>query len=409
MLSSQSNLAQWEKMYKSQAYTDILQRMRQPRRFIQVLAGPRKVGKTTLANGILNELAIPQHYAASDEPARKDRFWIEKQWNTARKKIHVGSARWTGILVLDEIQKIHSWAETVRRLWDEDTAAGILLHVILIGSSPPSVLRGLDESLAGCFELTRLTHWSYSEMQKAFGWSLDQYLYYGGYPGAGELIDTPSRWSSYIVDSITEPAIAKDILLHTRVDKPALLHGMFELGCDYSGETLSYQKMLVQLPDAGNTVTLANYLRLFQGVGLLAGLPKYTGEQIRRRASSPKLIVLNTALMTAASYYDFDAARWNPDFRGRLVETAVGAYCVNSAIGSDIQVCYWAGQNREVDFVLVKGSEIVALEVRSDRRKLTMSGTEKFRREFPVTKEYVIGPQGIPVEEFLRTPPASLF
>lgn len=290
-------------MFRRPIYKMIQNRIAEPRRFIQVLAGPRQTGKTTLARQLMSDSKIPSHYASADEPTLKDRTWIEQQWEAGRAKIASGKGKRPALLVLDEVQKVIGWSETVKRLWDEDSAVGIPLYVIVLGSSPLLVQRGLTESLAGRFEIIPITHWSYAEIRDAFEWNLDQYVFYGGYPGAAALIDDHGRWSRYIIDALIETTISRDILLMTRVDKPALLRRLFELGCYYSGQVLSYQKMLGQLQDAGNTTTLAHYLNLLGGAGLLTGLPKYAGQRFRQRASSPKLLVLNTALMTAISQF----------------------------------------------------------------------------------------------------------
>jgi predicted AAA+ superfamily ATPase len=394
-------------MFKRPIYATLLQRITEPRRFIQVLAGPRQTGKTTLARQLIQELDIPSYYASADEPALKDRAWMEQQWETARTKAKSGKQAKKAVLVLDEVQKITESSETVKRLWDEDSASGLPLHVILLGSSPLLVQRRLTESLAGRFEVIPVTHWLFEEMHTAFGWNADQYVFYGGYPGAAELIKDHQRWVNYIIDSLIETTMSRDILLMTRVDKPAVLRRLLELGCMYSGQILSYQKMLGQLQDAGNTTTLAHYLTILEGAGLLAGLPKYAGQKVRQRASSPKLQVLNTALMTALSRLTLKEAKQNMDYWGRLVESAVGATLANGVRGKNVQLFYWASRNREVDFVLCRGKALVAIEVKTGRRETTLPGIEAFSKEFSVKKKLLVGKQGIPLQDFLCTPPEN--
>jgi len=391
-------------MFKRPIHGMLTERMSESRRFIQVLYGPRQSGKTTLAHQVMADLEIPSHYASADEPTLKDRTWLEQQWEIARLKVE--SEKYA-LFVMDEAQKIDGWSETVKRLWDEDTAQGLPLHVMLLGSSPLLIQRGLTESLAGRFEVIPVTHWSFAEMREAFDWGLDEYIFFGGYPGGADLINDQKRWSNYIKDSLIETTISRDILLMTRVDKPALLRRLFELGCFYSGQILSYQKMLGQLQDAGNTTTLAHYLNLLEGAGLLAGLSKYAGQRVRQRGSSPKLLVLNTALMTAQSQFNLGEAKQDTDFWGRLVESAIGAALINGLRGENIEVFYWSSRNREVDFVLSRGKSLVALEVKSGRRKVTLPGIEAFSTEFQVTKKLLVGAQGIPVADFLLTPPAK--
>ena len=389
-------------MFKRPIHGMLMERMSEPRRFIQVLYGPRQSGKTTLAHQVMADLESPSHYASADEPTLKDRTWIEQQWEIARLKVE---SEKNALFVMDEAQKIDGWSETVKRLWDEDTAKGLPLQVMFLGSSPLLVQRGLTESLAGRFEVIPVTHWSFAEMREAFGWGLDEYIFFGGYPGGADLINDQKRWSNYIKDALIETTISRDILLMTRVDKPALLRRLFELGCSYSGQILSYQKMLGQLQDAGNTTTLAHYLNLLEGAGLLAGLSKYAGQRVRQRGSSPKLLVLNTALMTAQSQLNLGEAKQDNDFWGRLVESAIGAALMNGLRGENIELFYWSSRNREVDFVLSRRKSLVALEVKSGRRKVTLPGIEAFSTEFRVTKKLLVGAQGIPVEDFLLTPP----
>ena len=396
-------------MYKRLIYNKIKKRIDEPRRFIQVLSGPRQTGKTTLAQQMLKSLDWPGHYATADEPALKGPDWIEQQWEVVRRRLKTHTKARVGILVLDEIQKLPGWSETVKRLWDEDTFSELPLHVFILGSSPLLVQKGLTESLAGRFEMNHITHWSYAEMQAAFGFEMDEYIYYGGYPGSAALIGDRARWSGYIVDSLIETTISRDILLMTRVHKPALLRRLFELGCSYSGQILSYQKMIGQLQDVGNTTTLAHYLNLLQGAGLLVGLAKYAGEKVRQRASSPKLLVLNTGLMTATAYESLQDTRNHPKLWGRLVETAVGASLFNSVIGKNIDLFYWADRNRELDFVLSRGNQLIAIEVKTTAHKTRLPGIAEFSKQFPAAKKLLVGSQGIPLEEFLLTPVEALF
>ena len=390
--------------YKRSLFSVLLKRMQEPRRFLQVLAGPRQVGKTTLARQVARELDIPVHYASADEPTLQDRAWINQQWDIARALARKEHRMRPALLIVDEVQKVQGWSETVKRLWDEDSAAEVPLRVLLSGSSPLLVQKGLTESLAGRFETIPVPHWSYKEMKAAFGWSVEQYVYFGGYPGAALLIEDEDRWRRYVVDSLIETTVSRDILLMSRVDKPALLRRLFHLGCEYSGQVLSYQKMLGQLQDAGNTVTLAHYLDLLHGAGLLAGLSKYAGQKVRQRGSSPKFQVLNTALITALANTAFARIPAERDHWGRLVESAVGAHLLNSAVGTDIEVQYWLDRNREVDFIVSAGKSVTAIEVKSSRRETLLPGMAAFAKAFPVKRQLLVGAQGIPLEDFLTQP-----
>lgn len=389
-------------MYKRKIFQGLFKRLREPRRFIQVLVGPRQTGKTTLARQIAEAVPWPVHFATADEPTLRDRGWLVQQWEVARTKINPRGNG--GLLILDEAQKVTHWSEVIKRLWDEDTASRLALRVVLLGSSPLLVQKGLTESLAGRFEVIPVTHWFFAEMKEAFGWSLEQYIFWGGYPGASSLVDDQERWSRYIIDSLIETTLSRDILLLTRVDKPALLRRLFQLACDYSGQIVSYQKMLGQLHDAGNTTTLAHYLQLLEGAGLVCGLPKYSGRQVRQRASSPKLQVLNTALMTATSPYALESACRDREYWGRLVESAVGAHLVNSTRGTKMEIFYWLERSQEVDFVLRRGKELAAFEVKSGRTRTRLPGLTAFSGAFHPRRQLLIGQEGIPLEEFLTTP-----
>jgi predicted AAA+ superfamily ATPase len=399
-------LSKVQNLFRRPQGAELIRRLREPRRFLHVLAGPRQVGKTTLARQCVEAAGLRAHLASADEPTLRDRAWLAQQWDLGR--LRAGEAGRRGaLLVLDEVQKIPGWAGTVKRLWDEDTASAIPLKVLVLGSSPLLVQRGLVESLAGRFEMLVLPHWSFAEMQKAFGVSLEEYLFFGGYPGAAPLVREPERWARYILDSLVETTISRDILLMTRVDKPALLRQLFELGCAYSGQVFSYQKMLGQLQDAGNTTTLAHYLALLSGAGMLAGLPKYSGKVVRRRASSPKLQVLNTALMTASSGLKLREARVDRGFWGRLIESAVGAHLVNGCAGTGIGVSYWREGNHEVDFVLHRGARVVPIEVKSGRLAGGLPGMAAFNAAFRTARTLLVGGGGIPLEEFLCTSPVE--
>lgn len=379
---------------------ELTRRLEQQRRFIQVVAGARQVGKTTLVQQVTDRLAVPTRFASADEPTLRGPDWIAQQWEAARL-----SAEANGIvLVLDEVQKAVGWSESVKRLWDEDTRLARNVKVVLLGSAPLLVQQGLSDSLAGRFEVLRLPHWSFTEMRDAFGFTIDDYVYYGGYPGAAPLVGEPQRWRRYILDSLVETTVARDVLLLTRVDKPALLRRLFELGCTYSGQVLSYNKMLGQLADAGNTTTLAHYLDLIAGAGLLRGLPKYAGRKHRQRASSPKLQVMNTALMSAQSDRPFTDVRADGELWGRWVESAVGAHLVNAAATGTGELSYWRQGNLEVDFVMRSGRKLAAIEVKSGRRRGPHSGLAAFRDAFGPVRPILVGGDGIPVDEFLASP-----
>ena len=394
----------------------LVSRLAEPPHFIIALFGPRQTGKTTIVRQALHRIDRPSRYLPVDEPDSasleippipagaslrrphvRDAEWLALNWERARREADRSPNG--SVLVLDEIQKIPQWSETVKGLWDADRAADRSLHVVILGSSPLRMQSGLTESLAGRFEPIQVTHWSFLEMADAFGFDLPGYLYFGGYPGAASLVRDPAQWRDYILRALVEPNIERDLLAMTRVDKPALLKRLFELGASCSGQILSYTKLLGQLQDAGNTTTLARYIDLLENAGLLAGLQKYASHP-HRRGSSPKLTVLNTALMTAGSGYAFEEARADRTFWGRIVESAVGAHLINTAT-SDTQVYYWRDGQHEVDFVLRRGPRLVGIEVKSGPRRGSPRGLPIFEERFKPQRILVVGEGGVPLNEFL--------
>lgn len=406
--------------YERQHINTLLARLdERPERLI-VVSGPRQTGKTTLVRQALNRTSIGTTYLPIDEPkpeepavpydeaeqvARpadvRDSEWLARKWEEARRKANDSDRGF--VLVLDEVQKIAQWSETVKGLWDADRAAGCPLHVVVLGSAPLLMQQGLTESLAGRFELIRISHWSFTEMVDAFNFDLASYIYFGGYPGAAHLINDQPRWREYVRASLIEPNIERDILSMTRVNKPALLKRAFELGSSYSGQILSYNKMQGQLQDAGNTTTLAHYLDLLSNAGLLTGLPKYAGQQHRRKGSSPKLNVLNTSFMSVNSGYSFEEAQADRTFWGRLVESTVGAHLFNTGM-PDIRLYYWRESPHEVDFVLEYGRRLIGIEVKSTPRGDNSDGLAVFQEHFEPVRTLLVGEQGIPLEEFLARP-----
>lgn len=395
----------------------------QPQRIIAVF-GPRQTGKTTLVRQALRRVARPTRYLSTDDasvgdtrpfsetettvrlPTPPDTRWLAGAWEDARKEADRSPSGL--VLALDEIQRIPRWSEAVKGLWDADRAQDRPMHVIILGSAPLLMQSGLTESLAGRFEPIRVAHWSFDEMAAAFDFDLPEYIYFGGYPGGAGLIRDETRWREYILGALVAPNIERDILAMARVDKPALLKQLFELGADYSGQILAYNKMLGQLQDAGNTTTLARYLDLLSTAGILAGLPKFAPSQHRARASSPKLNVLNTALMTAGSGYAFAQAQADRAYWGRLVESAVGAHLLNTA-GPDIRAYYWRDHSLEVDFVLCRGRRRIAIEVKSGQQRRRSLGLDAFAKRFEPDRTMLVGEGGTPLNEFLTTPAEHWF
>jgi predicted AAA+ superfamily ATPase len=388
-------------------YHTLKKRINEKRKFIQVIVGPRQVGKTTLVNQLMQKEPMLFYYSSADDELAVKSIWITEIWEAARIKLQSSNKRQL-VLIIDEVQKVPDWSSAVKKEWDKDTRLNINIKVVLLGSSSLLINKGLNESLAGRFEVIYLKHWSYAEVKEAFNVSPEQFLWFGGYPGAYSLIKNESRWKEYIKASLIETTISKDILLLNRVDKPALLRNLFELGCSYSGQMLSYTKLLGQLQNVGNTTTLAHYLRLLDKAWLLTGLEKFTSQKFRQRASSPKFQVFNTALQTALLGKSFAEVRRIPDEWGRIVESAIGAHLINHSETSGFRVFYWRKVNLEVDFILQFGDKIIAIEVKSGR-KIIKQGIEHFQKEFNPHKTLLIGSTGIPWHEFLTIDPIELF
>lgn len=388
-------------------FQQLIAHLKEPRSFIQVIMGPRQVGKTTLINQVLAKIAIPHLFVSADATHNIGEIWLEQQWQAARIQRNTSGAG-DFILVIDEIQKINNWSEMVKKLWDEDTRNKQEIKVILLGSSRLLLQQGLTESLAGRFETIYLGHWSFLEMHTAFGVTAEQYVWFGGYPGAAALMNDEERWKKYVNDALIETSISKDILMLTRVDKPALLRKLFEIGCLYSGQILSYTKLVGQLQDAGNTTTLAHYLQLLDTAGLLAGIEKYSGEQLRRRSSSPKFQVHNTALITAQQADDLNEIRLKPALWGRWVEAAIGAHFVNHQYSEGYTVHYWRHRNDEIDFVLERKGKLLGIEVKSGATQRA-SGMTAFKKQHQPDKVLLIGDSGIPWQELLKIRPTELF
>ena len=412
-----------------------------------MMAGPRQVGKTTAVHQVLG-VRVEDSYSfyavdsAESEPPKlfprsgalsemlttdstiRDKNWLVHVWQKARIEAlnwqkkqreqnafhHVERPFKPYVLALDEIQKIKDWSSVVKGLWDADRLNEMPLHVVILGSAPLLLQKGLNESLAGRFELLRVTHWSYSEMQEAFDFTLNEYIYFGGYPGPAALGLTQDhpRWSAFIKSSLIESNIDKDILSLVKVEKPALLRQLFELGSRYSGQIVALTKLVGQLQDAGNTTTLTHYLQLLQHAGLIAGLHKYSAQKIRQRAAAPKLNVLNTAFQSVDSGLTFEEAQADKSFWGRLVESAVGAHLLNTA-GPSMEVSYWRKNSEEVDFVLHTGVKLCAIEVKSNNKFAAPKGLDAFTRLNPKSTTLVVGGSDDALARALSTPAADWF
>jgi predicted AAA+ superfamily ATPase len=364
------------------------------------MIGPRQVGKTTIARQIQKSIGIPGIYASADSPVPHDAAWIETQWRRA-----VAEATATGapaLLILDELQKVRGWSETLKLLWD-NRAVGPDIRVLILGSSALMMQEGLTESLAGRFFLHRCSHWEYQECHTAFGWNLEQWIFFGGYPGAAAFTHNESDWKRYITDSLIETVLARDVLQMSKVAKPVLLRHLFALAATLPAQCISYTKMLGQLHDAGNTTTLAHYLKLFESAFLASGLELFSQGVQRKRGSSPKLVLWNNALINALSTRSFAAALADTIWWGRLVENAVGAHLCNSLNSVEYSVTYWREGDYEVDYVVSRSRDVWAIEVKSGSSGRA-AGLARFRSRYPDARPLLVGAHGIPLEEFFSNP-----
>lgn len=394
-------------MYKRAEYHIIKERLEEQRRFIQVVMGPRQVGKSTVVKQVLKDLSLPYQLFSADNVPVSNSAWVSNCWAAVRGLLESKGANGI-VLVIDEIQKIANWSEVVKKEWDNDTFNDRNIKVLLLGSSRVLLEKGLSESLAGRFEEIRMSHWNYQEMKECFNFTLNQYLFYGGYPGGASLIQDDERWQQYIQSAIVEATINKDVLMNTPISKPALLRQTFELGASYSGSLLSLNKMMGSLQDAGNTSTLAGYINLLDESGLLCGLHKYSIDTARQRASIPKLQVYNNALMRVYSPLTYEQALFDRKVWGHIFESGIGAYIVNQAFLHRFEVFYWRERDNEVDFILRKKGSVVAIEVKSNAEKNTR-GMDRFKEMFNPKIAFIVGDGGMSAEDFLSMDIRNLF
>jgi hypothetical protein len=376
----------------------LVERMNEQRSHIQMLIGPRQTGKSTAIRQALQKVSIPTHVAlASIDSSSRD--WLRAQWVQARNLISKDSP--SALLVIDEIQLVDQWSAAVKELWDEDEWTALDLRVVLSGSSSLLLQKGLREGLTGRFEIIRSTHWTLSECSDAFDYSLDDFLFFGGYPGSAPLKNDEQRWLDYMNDSVIAPSVAKDIVALEEVRKPILMERLFRLGAASSAQELSYRKIMGQLDDAGNTTTLARYLELLNDAGLLCGLPKFDPKLIREKASSPRFAVYDTSLMVASYGRYRDFLLTDSERKGHLVESAVGAYLLARSKQEHFDVSWWRDGTNEVDFVISRADEVKAIEVKSGRIK-SLKGLTAFMSAYPEATTLVVGSHDAPLEAFLK-------
>ena len=389
--------------YKRPLFYKLLTRLQEPRMFIQVMAGPRQVGKTTIALSLQNELKGLVEYHSADDVAGNTSTWIDQVWESIRIRMKLQESN-EAIIIFDEIQKITNWSETVKKHWDYDSRNNINIKPILLGSSRLLLMDGLSESLLGRYELSYAGHWGFDEMANAFGYTLDEFLWFGGYPGAAKIKSDEVRFKEYIINSIIEPTLTKDILLTTKIDKPALLRQLFEVSVECSSRILSYNKLIGQLQDVGNTTTLSKYMQLLNHAGLLSGINKFSGLNLTSKGTIPKFLVHNSAIYTAYKRDSFIEIYSNPVKWGHIIENAVGVYLIDQIkSNTNISLFYWRENDIEIDFVILHGDQIIGLEVKSGNKSISEKATKLFKQRYPDSTLILIGKHGIPIDLLLKT------
>ncbi len=383
---------------------DITESSNNKQNLINIITGPRQVGKTTAAEYIKSKWKGPVHYANADLALGSETHWIISHWNRIRdQEVKKNQKK---LLILDEIQKIKGWSDVVKGLWDEDKMNNSPICVLLLGSSSLLLSKGLSDSLSGRFFLHRFTHWTFSECMKAFEWDFNKWVYFGGYPGTAGFINNINKWKQYIVDSIIDTVLTRDVLSLQTVTKPSLLRNLFILSSHFPSQILSYNKMLGQMQDAGNTTTLTHYLKLLESAFLISGLENYSGSIIRIKSSSPKLILWNNALITALDTRNYQEAGKDLSWWGRLLENAVGAHLINNLQSINYQVMYWREKNMEVDFIVSSGQKLWAIEVKSGTPGKLL-GMKEFLKKYPKAKPVIIGTGGINFKDFFTSHPSD--
>lgn len=396
-------------MYQRRHLNILKSRMAEPRRRMQIVMGPRQVGKSTLVGQFTEGISVPFDFFAADGVNRFDSSWIPNKWQQVRMRMDIHSEQ-EHILIIDEVQKIRGWSEQVKKEWDEDSRSHRNLKVILLGSFRLLLQKGLEESLEGRFETIKMGYWDWQEMHEAFGFSMDEYVYFGGFPGLAPDIQDEDRWRNLMEDSIISPILTRDILEIEEIRNPALLRQVFELACIESAKELSLTKMQGTM-NSGTVPTIKNYLDILNKSMIVQPLQNYSPSRVKEKQSVPKMQVFNNAFRNRFGTFSFDEARVDPTEWGRLVESAVGAHLANRAMTDDYELFYWRNERRqECDYVLRKGQALVAIEVKSGSVDKTV-GFEKFKEQFAdkVTAAFIVGPHALPLDDFFIMDLKSLF
>ncbi len=355
---------------------------------IQLLAGPRQVGKTTLLLELHERLGEQSVYVPADSPeAALPGLWERVFGEAEETAKSIGRA----VVLLDEVHMLSKWAEHLKGATDRIRRRKIPIHVVATGSSALRLASGSRETLAGRFERITLTHWSASSLAEVFGFSskdaADQVVGMGSYPGAIALRDDVRRWAAYIRDAIVEPAIGRDILALASVRKPALLRQVFGVAASSPAQIVSLQKIQGQLQDPGALETIAHYLNLLEEAFLVAPVSKYANRAVRRRSSPPKLVTLNNAILAVMDPQGIPTPDSDPERFGVWVENA----CLAFAWNAGQHVSYWREEPQEIDGVLEGSWGKWAVEIKTKKLRLSdMRAVLEFTRRNPRFRPLVI-------------------
>ena len=396
-------------MYKREQLSVLESRMAESRRTIHVVMGPRQVGKSTMIDQFVEHTSVPYSLFSADGVGKTNTDWISEKWYEVRTKMMLYGEN-EHILIIDEIQKIAGWSETVKKEWDQDTRDKRNLKVILLGSSRLLIQKGLEESLEGRYETLKMGYWEWEEMREAFGFTMEQFIYFGGFPGLAPYINDEDRWRRMMEDSIISPILNRDILDIEEIRNPSLLRQVFEIGSMYSAQEISLNKMQ-GVVNSGTVPTISSYLRILDETMLVKPLYKYDNSTIKTRNSVPKMQAYNNAFRNSYCQHTFEEAVMNKVEWGRQVESAVGAYLAGRSVIDGFQLLFWRDEKKnECDYVLKKGESLIAIEVKSGHAD-NIEGYLAFKNRFGrnIVNSFIVGPEGLPLEDFFKLNIPSVF
>ena len=396
-------------MYKRAQLSVLESRMAESRRTIHVVMGPRQVGKSTMIDQFVEHTSDPYSLFSADGVGKTNTDWISEKWYEVRTKMMLYGEN-EHILIIDEIQKIAGWSETVKKEWDQDTRDKRNLKVILLGSSRLLIQKGLEESLEGRYETLKMGYWEWEEMREAFGFTMEQFIYFGGFPGLAPYINDEDRWRKMMEDSIISPILNRDILDIEEIRNPSLLRQVFEIGSMYSSQEISLNKMQ-GVVNSGTVPTISSYLRILDETMLVKPLYKYDNSTIKTRNSVPKMQAYNNAFRNSYCQHTFEEAVMNKVEWGRQVESAVGAYLAGRSVFDGFQLLFWRDEKKnECDYVLKKGESLIAIEVKSGHAD-NIEGYLAFKNRFGrnIVNSFIVGPEGLPLEDFFKLNIPSFF